>query len=65
VTRTCAEEHLCAPAGAAGLVTALAAIRHGRLIFMRARYTWCGTAEAAMDVLPSGRHGNSIPIALR
>jgi hypothetical protein len=38
--------------------------RDGWLIFMRAQYAWCGTAEGAADTLLSGRHGNGMPIEL-
>ena len=38
--------------------------RGGWLIFMRAQYACYGTAEAAADMLLSGRHGNGMPIAL-
>ena len=39
--------------------------RDGWLIFLRARYAWYGTPEAAADALLAGHHGNGIRIGLR
>jgi hypothetical protein len=69
VTRAGAEEQLRALAGAAVWNLAAPAVirrhRDGWLIFMRARYGWYGTAEAAADALLACQHGSGIRIGLR
>ena len=69
MTRADAEEQLRALAGAAVWnLAGPAVIRHHRdgwLIFMRARYAWYGTAEAAADALLAGHNGSGIRIGLR
>lgn len=38
--------------------------RDGWLIFMRGRYAWYGTAEAAADALLAGEHHGGVPAGL-
>jgi len=69
VTRAGVEEQLRALTGVAVWNLAAPAVirlhRDGWLIFLRARYAWYGTPEAAADALLAGHHGNGIRIGLR
>ena len=66
MTRADAGEQLRALASAAVWNLSVPAVirphRDGWLIFMRARYAWYGTAEAAADALLADEHANGIPI---
>lgn len=69
MTRAGVEEQLRALTGVAVWNLAAPAVNRphhdGWLIFLRPRYAWYGTPEAAADALLAGHHGNGIRIGLR